>query len=78
MDGTHRGFGFIHFLTKQEAKSAMESLCNTHFYGRHLVLDWAKEDDSVDTLREKTKREFDTEYAPRKQTKFNLPTVDNE
>jgi hypothetical protein len=37
-----------------------------------LVLEWAKEDESVDALREKTRREFATDYAPQKRTKFSL------
>lgn len=31
--------------TGQEAALAMASLRNTHLYGRHLVLEWAKEED---------------------------------
>ena len=27
-------------------------------YGRHLVIDWAKEDDSLSDLREKTEKQF--------------------
>merc|ERR1719498_1912048 len=53
-DGTHRGFCFVEYLTEQEAKSAMESLENTHLYGRHMVLEWAKADESLEQLREKT------------------------
>ena len=57
---THRGFAFVDFLTKQEAKTAFENLHSTHFYGRHLVLEWAQDDDSVDALRAKTKRLYET------------------
>ena len=46
-DGTHRGFGFVDFLTKQEAQNAFESLGATHLYGRHLVLEWAHEEDEM-------------------------------
>jgi multiple RNA-binding domain-containing protein 1 len=56
--GEHRGFCFVDFLTKQEAKHAFESLSSTHFYGRHLVIEWAQDDDTVNTLREKTARQF--------------------
>jgi multiple RNA-binding domain-containing protein 1 len=47
MDGSHRGFAFVEFSTTQEALNAMNALKNTHLYGRHLVLEWAKaeEDD---------------------------------
>lgn len=34
-DGSHRGFAFVEFLTKQEAKNAFESMgTSTHLYGR--------------------------------------------
>lgn len=35
--GNHRGFAFIEYVTKQEARNALEALSNTHLYGRHLV-----------------------------------------
>ncbi|KAJ3022223.1 hypothetical protein HKX48_006745 [Thoreauomyces humboldtii] len=57
-DGQHRGFGFIDFLTKQEAKRAFESLAATHLYGRHLVLEWAQDENSVDAIRDKTAKAF--------------------
>jgi multiple RNA-binding domain-containing protein 1 len=52
----HRGFAFVEYLTKQEAKQAFESLSSTHFYGRHLVLEWAEDDSSIAALRMKAKR----------------------
>lgn len=36
---------YLHYSTAQEAALAMASLRNTHLYGRHLVLEWAKEED---------------------------------
>lgn len=61
-DGSHRGFAFVDFLTRQEAASAFETLQATHLYGRHLVLEWATEgaeaDGSVEALRAKTARAF--------------------
>ncbi|CAH3173590.1 unnamed protein product [Porites evermanni] len=57
--GTHRGFAFVDFLTKQDAKRAFESLCSsTHLYGRRLVLEWAEDEDSVDALRKRTAEHF--------------------
>uniref|UniRef100_A0A8C4NQ11 Probable RNA-binding protein 19 n=1 Tax=Dicentrarchus labrax TaxID=13489 RepID=A0A8C4NQ11_DICLA len=57
--GTHRGFGFIDFLTKQDAKKAFAALCHsTHLYGRRLVLEWADAEDTVETLRRKTAEHF--------------------
>jgi len=57
---THRGFAFVDFLTKQEAKNAFESLSSTHLYGRHLVIEWAQEEDSIETIREKTRKIYET------------------
>ncbi len=50
MGGNHRGFAFVDFATNQEAANAMVALKSTHLYGRHLVIEWAKEeeDDGVD------------------------------
>ena len=36
---------YYYYSTGQEAALAMASLRNTHLYGRHLVLEWAKEED---------------------------------
>ena len=57
----HRGFCFVEFVTKEDAKRAFESLRHsTHLYGRRLVLEWAEADDSVSTIRQKTARYFST------------------
>lgn len=57
--GNHRGFGFIDFLTKQDAKKAFSALCHsTHLYGRRLVLEWADGEDGVETLRRKTAEHY--------------------
>lgn len=57
--GAHRGFGFVDFLTKQDAKRAFSALCHsTHLYGRRLVLEWADADDSLQALRRKTAEHF--------------------
>ncbi|KAM7311817.1 putative RNA binding motif protein [Ixodes scapularis] len=58
--GRHRGFAFVDFLTKNDAKRAFQALCqSTHLYGRRLVLEWASSDDQeVDTLRKKTADHF--------------------
>lgn len=58
--GHHRGFGFVDFLTKNDAKRAFEALGqSTHLYGRRLVLEWASTDDQqVDSLRTKTAQHF--------------------
>uniref|UniRef100_A0A8C1I9C3 RNA binding motif protein 19 n=1 Tax=Cyprinus carpio TaxID=7962 RepID=A0A8C1I9C3_CYPCA len=59
ISGAHRGFGFIDFLTKQDAKKAFTALCHsTHLYGRRLVLEWADAEETVDDLRRKTAQHF--------------------
>lgn len=58
--GVHRGFAFVDFVTKQDAKKGFEALCHsTHLYGRRLVLEWADtEEDTVEGLRRKTAQRF--------------------
>lgn len=46
-DGGLRGFGFAEFGSHAEAKHLMEQLGATHFYGRHLVIEWAKPDETT-------------------------------
>ncbi|EGC30286.1 hypothetical protein DICPUDRAFT_41662 [Dictyostelium purpureum] len=65
-NGGHRGFGFVEFLTEEEAKNAMEALGSSHFYGRHLVLQYAEQDKNVDELREKA----NLDYEKIKNSKF--------
>jgi multiple RNA-binding domain-containing protein 1 len=60
-DGSHRGFAFVEYLTNKEALAAMKSLSRTHLYGRHLVIEWAAEDEEVEdlaVLREKAERDI--------------------
>ncbi|CAK6440388.1 unnamed protein product [Pipistrellus nathusii] len=57
--GAHRGFGFVDFLTKQDAKRAFNALCHsTHLYGRRLVLEWADSEVTLQALRRKTAEHF--------------------
>ncbi|XP_031092091.1 multiple RNA-binding domain-containing protein 1 [Ipomoea triloba] len=56
--GSHRGFAFVEFVTKQEAQNAFEALSSTHLYGRHLVLERAKEGESLEELRARTAAQF--------------------
>jgi multiple RNA-binding domain-containing protein 1 len=42
-DRTSRGFAFVTYATKKEAQQAADTLKHTHFYGRHLVIEQAKE-----------------------------------
>lgn len=41
-DGSSRGFCFVEFTSHDEAERAMEALGPVHFLGRHLVIEWAK------------------------------------
>lgn len=49
MDGSHRGFGFVEFVSKNEAIAAMDALSAAHLYGRHLVIEFA--DETQDSAR---------------------------
>jgi len=60
-DGKSRGFAFIDFLTKQEASNAFQSLKNTHLYGRHMVIEYAEEEKSVEELQQNNKRKFESQ-----------------
>ena len=63
--GEHRGFGFVEYTTKESAKRAFESLCqSTHLYGRRLVLEWAKEEESVEMIRKRTAEHFHQTQGP--------------
>ncbi|XP_047448458.1 probable RNA-binding protein 19 [Mugil cephalus] len=69
--GNHRGFGFVDFLTKQDAKRAFTALCHsTHLYGRRLVLEWADAEETVESLRRKTAEHF--HVATKKQRKAEV------
>ena len=48
----HRGFAFVEMSSVQEALAAMSALTNTHLYGRHLVIEWAKPDEDEDVVEE--------------------------
>ena len=46
-DNSTRGFAFIEFTTASDARNAMQALEHTHLLGRHLVLQWAEEEDGM-------------------------------
>ncbi|XP_061352863.1 multiple RNA-binding domain-containing protein 1-like [Gastrolobium bilobum] len=56
--GNHRGFAFVEYVTQQEAQNALEALSSTHLYGRHLVIERAKEGESLEELRARTAAQF--------------------
>ena len=41
-------FGFVEFLTKEEARQAFKALQDTHLYSRRLVIEYAKLDKTAD------------------------------
>nr|DAD24360.1 TPA_asm: hypothetical protein HUJ06_025824 [Nelumbo nucifera] len=61
--GNHRGFAFVEYVTKQEAENALQALSSTHLYGRHLVLERAKEGESLEELRVRTAAQFSDEQS---------------
>ncbi|XP_020673203.1 multiple RNA-binding domain-containing protein 1 [Dendrobium catenatum] len=61
--GSHRGFAFVEYFTKQEAQNALQALSSTHLYGRHLVLERAKEGESLEELRARTAAQFIDEHS---------------
>ena len=56
IDGGHRGFAFIEFMSHEEAQKAFKELQNTHFYGRKIVIEWAKQESTIEEIREKTSK----------------------
>jgi multiple RNA-binding domain-containing protein 1 len=54
--GGHRGFAFVEFVSAEEAAAAFGALKNTHMYGRKLVIEWAKQDDSLGEARKRAKQ----------------------
>ncbi len=56
IDGAHRGFGFVDYVTVNEAERAFDALHHSaHLFGRRLVLEWAEPEQSqdVEILRQK-------------------------
>lgn len=69
----HRGFGFVEYVSKEDAKNAFQALkLSTHLYDRRLVLEWANEDDTVEELRRKTAEHFIAGDPPKKKTRIEL------
>uniref|UniRef100_A0A023FBD9 Putative rna-binding protein rrm superfamily n=2 Tax=Triatoma infestans TaxID=30076 RepID=A0A023FBD9_TRIIF len=75
--GKHRGFAFVEFVTKYDARRAMKALCqSTHLLGRRLVLEWAHSDQDVNTLMKTTAKHFHDK--PRKTSKVEIPEEDDD
>ncbi|CAK1580385.1 unnamed protein product [Parnassius mnemosyne] len=69
----HRGFAFVDFHSKADAKSAFEALCqSTHLYGRRLVLEWADqtdENEDINILRKRTAEAFNAKLPGGKKSR---------
>ncbi|VDM63460.1 unnamed protein product [Angiostrongylus costaricensis] len=75
----HRGFGFVDFISIGEAKRAFEALVHsTHIYGRRLVLEWAKQDDTVQEIREKTAEKFSGNRAALRKQKKRIEAIEKD
>lgn len=73
--GPHRGFAFVDFYTKHDAKRAMQALCqSTHLLGRRLVLEWAENEENVELIRKRTAQHF----KPKSEPKSKKSTADLE
>ena len=72
--GDHRGFAFIDFSNVSDARTAFKSLVHsTHLYGRRLVLEWAQGEETLEELRDKTRKHWgDGKSAQAKRTKFDF------
>jgi multiple RNA-binding domain-containing protein 1 len=49
----------VDYTSRADARRAFEALVHsTHLYGRRLVLEWAKEEESMEELRTKARERF--------------------
>ncbi|CAH9138526.1 unnamed protein product [Cuscuta epithymum] len=76
-DGNHRGFAFVEYVTVKEAADALQALSNTHLYGRHLVIEIAKEGESLEELQARTARQFAQDPLNPSKTRKNSTLLDN-
>jgi len=59
--GDHRGFAFVEFNALSDAKAAFKSLVHsTHLYGRRLVVEFASGDSSLEEMRSKTRKQWES------------------
>lgn len=78
LDGSHRGFAFIEFISHEESKKAFKALLNTHFYGRKLVIEWANKEKNVEDMRADVERKLKASQVVthRTQKKANMEISD--
>ena len=68
--GSHRGFAFVEFVSKEEAQKAFDKLCHsTHLYGRRLVLEWASQEETLEELRKRTQNQYSEDAPSNKRVK---------
>lgn len=73
----HRGFAFVEYYTKSDAKKAFQALCqSTHLYGRRLVLEWAQTKEGVEEVRKRTAKHFHQDEPIKKSKKATLSPED--
>jgi multiple RNA-binding domain-containing protein 1 len=63
----HRGFGFVEFVSPQEAKLAFKALQNTHLYNRKVVIEWAKAETLLTATDNTEKTEVEEPEKKRKK-----------
>lgn len=74
----HRGFGFVDFNTKSDAKKAFDALCHsTHLYGRRLVLEWAAAEDGVEDIRKRTAEHFQISQSAKRSNNKSVFDTSN-
>ena len=79
---------FVEFVSKQEAAKALAALQSTHLYGRHIVVSYAEQEQSVEEMRKKMRNQladatisnqkalnFRTAYGPKVHGARSLHTV---
>ncbi|KAI0236715.1 Multiple RNA-binding domain-containing protein 1 [Massospora cicadina] len=75
-DGSFRGFAYLEFVSEREAKNVMANVSSTHLYGRHLVLEYAKDENSIEELRTKVSRQFSKDQPEAKKRRVEFPGED--
>ncbi|XP_033210187.1 probable RNA-binding protein 19 [Belonocnema kinseyi] len=69
-DEKHRGFAFVEYSTKKDAKVAFKALCqSTHLYGRRLALEWAQKEEGIEDIRKRTVKHFHAEKSDKRSKK---------
>ena len=51
-----RGFGFVEFVSSEEAKQAFSALQHSHLYGRKLIIEWAKMEEGLGAEADKRQK----------------------